>query len=142
MKLLLPLLLAATATGLTPGAYAVTDSPGQATLDGRPLGDLPYTPKPPERTCLSPAEARDPVALIRRQVPTGCTVARTTVTPGAVTLTGSCRPQASGLSRGSFRVSGHWTANGYRVDFTTENPSENGRMGFSGRIEARRVGAC
>lgn len=139
--LLLPL-LAATGTSLMSGEYAITDTPGQASLNGQPLGDLPYTAKPPERICLSPAQARDPVAIIRKQVPTGCTVARTIKGHGNVTLSGSCRPQAAGLARGSFRLTGRWTADTYQVGFTTENPSENGRMGFTGQLKARRVGDC
>lgn len=140
--LLLPL-LAATSALPQPGLWEMTGAPGQATLDGRALGDLPYTPPAAaDRQCLTRDEARDPVTLIARQVPEGCTVAARTVSAHGVTLTGSCRPQASGLARGTFRLVGDWSSTRYGVRFSTSNPSENGVMGFSGRVDARRVGSC
>ena len=139
-----PLLAAAAApVALTPGLWAVTSAPVQATLDGRPLTDLPYTPPAtPEMQCVAPALARTPAALVERQVPDGCTVARRTVTRAGLSLAGTCRPQAAGLPAGAFTLAAQWSATRYRVRFTTLNPSENGRMGFTGVIEGSRVGAC
>ena len=139
-----PLLLAAaTPVALRPGLWAVTSAPVQATLEGRKLDDLPYTaPETPETECLASPAALAPAALVERQVPTGCTVIHRTTARDHITLAGTCRPQATGLAPGSFALTGHWTAEHYSVRFTTTNPSENGRMGFTGVIEGKRIGTC
>lgn len=140
-----PFLAAATASSSTPqpGLWEITSAPQQATLDGRPLGDLPYTPPAaPDRQCFTAADLADPAALVARQAPPGCTVTRRTRTLHGTMLTGTCPPQADGLARGSFRLTGSWRRDSYSVRFTTANPSENGVMGFTGRVDARRVGAC
>ena len=144
MKSLPLLLLAAAAVGggPRPGLWAIASAPSQATLDGRPLGDLPYTPSDPERRCLATSDLVDPIMLVTRQTPPGCTVVRRAVAAHRVTLTGTCAPQAQGLARGSFRIDGNWAATSYSIRFTTANPSENGVMGFTGRIDARRLGNC
>ena len=109
----------------------MTSAPQQASLNGRPLGDLPYTPPTaPDRQCLAAADLADPVALITRQAPPGCTVNRRTASAQGVTVTGTCPPQAEGLARGSFRLTGSWTRTSYSVRFKTSNPSEKRRHGF------------
>lgn len=145
MRLLAFPLLAAAAGSATPqpGLWEVTSAPQEATLNGRPLGDLPYTPTTaPDRLCLTAADLADPAALVARQAPPGCEVKRRSRTAYGVMLTGTCPPQADGLARGSFRLTGSWTRGSYSVRFITANPSENGVMGFSGSVDARRVGAC
>lgn len=141
----LPLLLLAAAAGSTPqpGLWEISSAPQQATLNGHALGDLPYTPPTaPDRQCLAAADLADPVALVAKQAPEGCSVTRRVPSTTGVTLTGTCPPQAPGLARGTFRLVGRWTPTSYAVRFTTANPSENGVMGFTGRVDARRVGAC
>lgn len=144
MKLIALLLLAATtATTPQPGLWAITSAPQQATLNGRPLGDLPYTPPTaPERQCLGAADLTDPVAFVAKQAPPGCAVAGRLATAHGVTLTGTCPPQADGLARGNFHLIATWTQTTYSIRFSTSNPSENGVMGFTGRVDGRRVGAC
>lgn len=144
MRLAPLLLLAATGpASFQPGQWQVAATPGAATLNGKPLTDLPYTgPSAPEAVCFTPAKARDPAAWLARDVAPGCTLIRRSVLNGRVDLAGACPPQAPGLARGQVRLTGRWTPTGYRVRFVTTNPSENGVMGFTGTIRARRVGAC
>ena len=148
MKALYPatallLLAAAPAATPRPGLWELSSAPQQATLNGRPLGDLPYTPPTaPDRQCLAAADLADPVALVEKQAPPGCTVTHRTASAHGVTMTGACPPQTEGLASGTFRLTGTWTQASYSVRFTTANPSENGVMGFTGRVDGRRVGAC
>ena len=144
MKFGILLLLAAAPAALPqPGLWEIASAPQQATLDGQALRDLPYTPPAtPDRVCLAAADLADPVEFIAKQAPPGCTVTRRAATAHGITLTGTCPPQADGLAAGSFRLTSTWTATGYSVRFTTANPSENGVMGFTGRVDARRVGQC
>lgn len=138
------LLLAATAPApLQPGRWEVTSTPTGASLDGRPLGDLPYTPPTaPDTACLTPEAAADPAAWIARDVAQGCTLTRRIVRNGRIDLTASCPPQDAGLARGTVRLTGRYTADSYHLRFVTANPSENGVMGFTGTVSATRVGAC
>lgn len=138
------LLLVAAAGGAAPqaGLWELTSAPQQASLNGRPLGDLPYTPSIPERRCLAASDLGDPVALVAGQTPPGCVVTRRSATAQGAVITGTCPPPAAGLPRGNFRLTGRWDRDSYSVRYTTANPSENGVMGFAGRIDARRVGAC
>ena len=139
-----PLLVGAVApAGLTPGLWQLSSAPGTATLDGRPLGDLPYTPPTaPEQVCVSAAQVADTAGFLSRGVAEGCTFARRSTARGRVDLTGTCQPQAPGLARGRVRVTGRWTPTSYDLHFTTANPSENGVMGFTGTMSGKRVGTC
>lgn len=143
MVLALPLLVAAAPAGFTPGEWRTASAPGTATLDGRPLGDLPYSgPAAPGRVCLTAAEAADPERWLTRELAQGCTVTRRSFADGRVDIAATCAPQAPGLARGTVRLTGRWTPTGYAVRFTTTNPSENGVMGFTGTMTGRRVGPC
>ena len=142
--LCLPLILTATGpAALQPGQWQITTAPGTATLDGKPLGDLPYTgPAAPAAICLTPAQASDPAAWLGRDLPSGCTFSRKSIANGRVDLAGTCPPQADGLARGNIRLTGRWTPTGYALRFATSNPSENGVMGFTGTMTGQRIGAC
>ena len=110
MKILaLPLIVVAATAASTPqpGLWQIMSVPQHATLNGRPLDDLPYTPPAaPERQCLAAGDLADPIALVAKQAPPGCAVTRRTATAHGMTLTGTCPPQADGLARGSFRLTG------------------------------------
>lgn len=141
----LPLLLAATPAGFTPGLWQITSTPTGATLNGRPLTDLPYTPPttPSAPICMTAAQARDPaVWLANGNMPQGCTATSRSIARGRIAIAGTCPPQAPGLARGTVKLSGSWSPARYSLRFATQNPSENGVMGFSGTVEARRVGDC
>lgn len=139
----LALLATSAPAALQPGQWQVASTPGIATLNGRPLGDLPYTPPDmPDSVCLSPTQARDPAAWLARDVAPGCSFTRKQVAAGRIDLAGTCPPQAPGLARGTVRLSGRFTSTSYTLRFATTNPSENGVMGFTGTVVARRVGAC
>lgn len=142
----LPLLLAAaTPAGLTPGLWQVTSAPTGATLDGRPLTDLPYTPPaaPAAPICMTAIQARDPATwLASSHMPQGCTTTARSVAKGRIAISGTCPPQAPGLARGTVKLTGTWSPDGYTLRFATLNPSENGVMGFTGTVTAKRVGAC
>lgn len=142
--LALPLLLAASGpAAFQPGRWQVTSRPGAATLDGKPLGDLPYTgPAAPESICLSPAQASDPAAWLARDLPANCTLSRRRTANGRVDIAGTCPPQADDLPRGAIRLTGRWTPTSYTLRFITSNPSENGVMGFTGTMTGKRVGDC
>jgi hypothetical protein len=143
LLLAIPLLVAAAPAGLRPGLWHVTSTPGQASLDGRPLGDLPYTPPTaPDAVCLTPAQARDVATWLARDVTTGCTLNRQTTARGRIAIGGTCPPQAPGLARGTVRLTGSWSPDRYSLRFATMNPGENGVMGFTGAVEAKRVGDC
>ena len=138
----LPLLLAAAPAGFIPGLWQLSSAPGTATLDGQPLGDLPYTgPGTPPTVCLTAAQARDP-AWLARGLAIGCTVTRRSLARGRIDLAATCPPQAQGLASGTIRVTGRWTPTSYALRFTTRNPSENGVMGFTGTMTGKRVGIC
>ena len=148
MRLLLaaPLLLLAAASppSFRPGLWQVSSAPGTAALNGKPLGDLPYTPPTaPGSICLSPADAGDARAdWLTRDLAPGCTITRSSRANGRVDVTATCPPQAPGLARGSVRLTGRWTPTSYDLRFATANPSENGVMGFTGSMTGKRVGDC
>ena len=143
LLLLGPLLtLAAVAPALQSGRWQVTSAPTGATLDGRPLGDLPYTPPAPQSLCLTATDAADPAAWLARDAAKGCALTTRTLAGGRVELSGTCPPSAKGLTRGTVRITGRWTPTSYDLRFVTTNPSENGVMGFSGAMTGRRIGAC
>jgi hypothetical protein len=137
-----PMLTAATPTTFIPGLWQVTSTPGTATLNGRPLGDLPYSgPATPPTVCLTAAEAGS-AAWLSRDLAPGCTLTRTRLQNGRVDVAATCPSQAPGLPRGSVRLTGRWTPTGYDLRFVTRNPSENGVMGFTGTMTGKRVGDC
>lgn len=139
----LPLAVAAAPAGFAPGQWEMMSAPGIATLDGRALGDLPYTASTaPDRVCLSAADVQDPATLLSRTVAQGCTFTRRSVAGGRIDIAGTCAPQAPGLAGGTVRLTGRWTPVSYEVRFTTSNPSENGVMGFSGTMTGKRIGPC
>lgn len=144
MRAITVLLLGATIPPvLQPGLWQVASAPGAATLDGRPLTDLPYTPPAgPATVCLTPAEAANPAAWLARDAAKGCDLSRRSLAGGEVHLAGTCAPQTADLARGTVRITGRWTPTSYDLRFATENPSENGRMGFTGTLTGRRVGPC
>lgn len=138
------MLLAATApAAFQPGQWQVATAPGTATLDGKPLGDLPYSgPDAPDSFCLAAAQAADPAAWLARDIAPGCTLTRRVIAGGRVDLAGTCPPQAPGLPRGTVRLTGRYSPTGYALRFVTTNPSENGVMGFTGTMTGKRVGEC
>lgn len=141
----LPLLLAAAPAGFTPGLWRITSAPAGATFDGRPLTDLPYTPPvaPAEPVCMTAAQARDAATwLAANHMPQGCTATTRSIAGGRIAIAGTCPPQAPGLGRGTVRLAGTWSPDRYALRFATTNPSENGVMGFTGTVEAKRLGAC
>lgn len=140
---LLLLTAAATPTSLRPGLWQIASTPGTASLDGRPLGDLPYTPPTGVDTiCLTPAAARDPARWLARDAAAGCILSRRSAAGGRVDMAGTCPPQAAGLTPGTVRITGRWTPTSYALRFATQNPSENGRMGFTGTLTGKRIGDC
>lgn len=136
------LAVAASAPGLQPGKWRIVTVPDTATLDGRKLGDLPYSPPPPAEVCMSAAEAADPAAWFTREAAEGCTVSRRSVSGGTVAIDGLCPPFAAGLPAGTMRFIGRWSPTRYTVRFVTEASGENGRMGFSGTARGERIGEC
>jgi hypothetical protein len=136
-------LLAAPAASPRPGLWTMVATPGTATLDGRPLDDLPYTPPPADApTCRTLAELHDPAALVVAHTPDTCRETRRTRAPDGIRITGRCAAAAPGAPRGRYTLEGRWTADSYTIRFATTNPAENGVMGFSGTIQGRRVGEC
>lgn len=139
------LLLAAAASpaGLRPGRWLVRSAPAAATLDGRPLGDLPYrAPAEPEYVCLDAAHAADPAGWLTHDAAANCTLTRRSLAGGRVDLSGTCAPVIDGASRGTVHYRGRWTPTSYRIHFATTTASENGTMGFTGCLTGRRIGEC
>lgn len=127
---------------LRPGLWRYDNVPTGASLDGRALGDLPYTPAGPQEVCMSPAEAADPARWFLRDSGTGCSVTRAVVAGGAVDIAATCPGQAAGDAPGTVHLTGTWSADRYALRFATTTIGENGTMGFTGTIAGRRVGAC
>ncbi len=134
--------VAAAAPTLHPGLWRVASTPQTATLDGRKLDDLPYTPAAPEAVCLSPAQAADPATWFVRDTPAGCTFSRRSVQHGAVDIVGTCPSASPGYPAGSVRFNGRWSANRYTIRFATTDIGENGQMGFAGTATGGRIGEC
>jgi hypothetical protein len=126
---------------LRPGLWLVDSTPQAATLDGRKLDELPYAPPPPQRICLSAAQAADPASWFARDS-AGCTLTRRRVAAGAVAIEGTCPSPDAGLARGTVRMTGRYTANSYALRFATIVNGDNGRMGFDGTMTGKRIGDC
>lgn len=142
VAILLPLLLAAAPAGLRPGLWQVYSAPTGATLDGKPLRDLPYNSQAgPRAICVGADEARD-IGWLTRDFAPGCAVTRRSLAGGRVGIDATCPPQAPGLARGAVHLAGTWSPGRYALRFATTNPSENGVMGFTGTMTGRRVGGC
>ena len=131
-----------TPAGLVPGLWRVENVPTGATLDGRALGDLPYTATGPQDVCMSPADAADPVRWFTRDSGTGCAVSQGSIADGRVDIRARCPGQAAGDAPGTVHLSGTWAHDRYALRFSTVTVGDNGRMGFTGTITARRVGNC
>ena len=135
------LLLAAGDAPLTAGLWEIRNTPGVATLDGRPLNELPLSPIKSETICIPAAEAKDPVRFLTRDMGEDCKVANGVVKAGSVAIAGSCPNQLEGPD-GSFEISGKLGPASYEVDFATTAVGDNGKMTFSGKMTGRRVGDC
>jgi hypothetical protein len=135
------LLLAAGDAPLIAGKWEIRNTPGVATLDGRPLSELPLSPIKSETICLAVADAADPVRYLTRDMGEDCTVAKGSVAGGRVAIGGTCPNQLEGPD-GSFELSGSVGAEEYEVDFATTAIGDNGKMTFSGKMTGRRVGDC
>lgn len=141
--LALPLLVAASAPAtLAPGLWRIENRPTAATLDGRRLADLPYTPPPAEQVCLTAADAADPARWFTRDSAPGCRWTERRVAGGRVSITGSCPAEEDGQPDGTTRLTGRWSATAYTLRFATIAHGGNGRMGLDGAIRARRIGDC
>ena len=135
------LLLAASDAPLKAGLWELRNTPGVATLDGRPLSELPLSPIKSETICLAAADAADPVRFLTRDMAEDCTVANGIVKSGSVAIAGSCPNQLEGPD-GSFEISGKLGPARYELDFATTAFGDNGKMTFSGKMTGRRIGDC
>ena len=136
------LLAGAPSAPLRPGLWRFTNTPGAATLDGRPLSELPVGPVTSETVCLTPADAAQPARWLARDLLGDCTLTRTGVAGGAVDISGVCPASDMGRAPGSLRLTGRYTATSYDLRFATIAHGENGTMGFSGAMTGARVGNC
>ncbi len=135
------LLLAAGDAPLASGLWEIRNTPGVATLDGRPLVDLPLGPIKTQTLCLGSAETKDPVRFFARDLGQDCAIATASVAGGRVKIVGSCPNQLEGPDS-TFELAGKVSTDRYNVGFATTAIGENGRMTFSGKMTGRRVGAC
>ncbi len=135
------LLLAAGDTRLSPGLWEVRNTPGVATLDGRPLAELPIGPIKTQTLCLGAAELNDPARFFARDLDPACKVSSSRARGGMVKIGGTCPNQIEGPDA-NFSLSGRFGRARYEVDFETVAIGNNGRMTFSGKMTGRRVGAC
>jgi hypothetical protein len=135
------LLLAASDSPLAAGLWEIRNTPGVATLDGRPLDELPLSPIKSETICLAAAEANDPVRFLTRDMGEDCSIGDGIVKAGGVAIAGSCPNQLEGPD-GSFKIIGRLDSVSYEVDFATTAVGDNGKMTFSGKMTGRRIGDC
>lgn len=133
---------AASTPGLRAGLWEVRSAPTAATLDGKPLADLPYAPPPPERVCLTAAQAAAPATWLSRDMPAECKVTAAKMAGGRADIRATCAPKPRDVKAGTMRLTGRWTAENYDLRFETISHGENGRMGFNGTMTGRRVGDC
>ena len=140
-----PLLLLAGATPpmpLTPGSWTFTNVPVSASLDGRVLHDLPVGDITSETGCLTPALAAQPARWLARDLLHDCSLDRTEMADGRITIEGHCPSRGAGFAPGTLAIAGRYTATSYDVTFKTLSPDENGTMGFDGRMTGHRTGVC
>lgn len=135
------LLLAASDTPFSSGLWEVRNLPGVATLDGRPLDELPIGPIKTQTICLGPAEASKPITFLTQDLGADCQVKTAKLSGGQVEVAGTCPNQLVG-PEGSFRLVGQLGGSSYDVEFATTAFGDNGRMTFSGKMTGRRVGSC
>jgi hypothetical protein len=140
--LALPLIAASGPVALKPGLWRIVNTPERATLDGRPLADLPFTQPVPEKVCLSSAHAADPAGWFTRDSAPTCTYRQRAIVGGRVAIVGTCPAEEAGQPAGSVRLTGTWTPTGYRLRFATVANGANGRMGFDGTLVGTRIGDC
>ena len=127
---------------LMPGSWTFTNVPVSASLDGRVLHDLPVGDITSETSCLTPALAGQPARWLARDLVHDCTLDRTVMVNGRVTIEGHCPPRGAGFAPGTLTMTGRYTASSYDVTFKTLSPDENGTMGFDGRMMGHRTGRC
>ena len=135
------LLAAAADSRVAQGLWETRNTPGVATLDGRPLAELPLGEIKTDKLCLSGAAAADPVRFFARDLDQGCTIASGRASGGKVRIKGTCPNQLEGPD-GTFLLTGRYDRNSYAIDFATTAVGDNGKMTFSGRMTGRRVAAC
>jgi hypothetical protein len=136
-----PLLLAAADTPFTNGLWELRNVPGVATLDGRPLAELPIGPIKTHRLCIRTGKEADPNSFLTRDLGADCKVTSAKLSGGKIDIKGTC-PNVSEGPAGIFRLTGKAGRDRYAVDFQTTAFGENGRMTFSGKMSGRRVGIC
>ena len=140
--LLLVALAAAPASTLQPGLWRFDNVPQTATLDGRRLADLPYTPSGPQTMCGTPADAATPAKWFARDSGNDCTFTRQSVANGKVDITGTCPPSQPGFDRGTVALTARWTSSGHALRFATLTHGDQGRMAFGGTMTGKRIGDC
>ncbi len=135
------LLLAAGDAPLASGLWEIRNTPGVATLDGRPLVDLPLGPIKTQTLCLGSSETKDPVRFFARDLGEDCAIATANLAAGQVRIAGTCPNQIEGPDS-TFELAGKVNSDRYDVGFATTAVGDNGRMTFSGKMTGRRVGSC
>lgn len=133
---------AAPTPALRAGLWQFDNMPQTATLDGRRLAELPYTPWGPQSVCLSPREAATPARWFARDSGSDCTFTKTSIAGGKVDIAGSCPPSDTGFDRGTVHLTGRWTPTSYTIRFATLTHGDNGHMGFDGAMTGKRIGDC
>jgi hypothetical protein len=135
------LLAAAADSPIAQGLWETRNTPGVATLDGRPLAELPLGEIKTDKLCLSRKAAADPVRFFARDLDRGCTIASGKASGGKVRIQGTCPNQLEGPD-GTFLLTGRYNRHSYTIHFATTAVGDNGKMTFSGKMTGRRVAAC
>ena len=132
---------ASSEVALSPGLWQIMNTPGQATLDGRNLTELPLSVLKPERICLSPAQARDPATFLPGDIRPDCRITESTAAAGKLRIRAVC-PGEGGFGDATLSLDGRFDKDDYEVRFETASHGDNGRMTFSGKLTGRRIGKC
>ncbi|HWH22684.1 MAG TPA: DUF3617 family protein [Allosphingosinicella sp.] len=138
---ILLLLLGSADAPIEAGLWEIRNTPGVATLDGQVLNELPIGPIEAERICVSAEQAVKPSAFFSRDMDPACVLKKASTAGGRVDIGGTCPNQLEG-PEGSFELKGSYDSNSYDIHFATVAFGDNGRMGFTGRLTGKRVGAC
>ena len=126
---------------LAPGLWETVNTPGVASLDGMELNDLPLFEIQTDEVCLTAADASDPATFLAGSTRPGCRIVKSRIEGARVDVKAVC-PSEDGGADGSLTLAGELARESYRIEFQSVAFGDNGQMGFSGTLAARRIGDC
>jgi hypothetical protein len=144
---------------IQPGQWEMTQQLGQVDMPGAPPQVLAQIRarqnRPPQtsRTCITPAQAANPMGQFREMMTRGqhgatCQPTDTVFGGGVIRISVVCRGTGGGPSQGRFAMEGTFTGTTIqaRVSIDAQGPAAGGHgtqtMRMSSTLSGRRVGEC